>query len=355
MKINYQSCPNCESNFNKDFSFCPHCGQKNNDELTIGLLFYNTISNYFSFDARFFKSFIPLMVKPGFLAKAFIRGKRLLYLHPAQMYLFVTVVFFFVFSFFVRDGRVALDKSMANVLAERTNSRTKIDSVKVKDSLVIGKLSYPLILNNKALNIEDNDIKKIDSLSKLKVPIDDDGVDFLNESKIDSLIASGSSDQTIYKYLGMPDDVGYFTKRFYKQGLKFYKTMGLGQIYQTFIDSIPVAMFFLLPMFAFLLKLFFFNKGKYVYHLVFSFYYFSFLFLVFSILFGINRFIEIPSGLNIIVALSTFFYLVIAILKFYEQSWVLSLVKAGTVSLLFLLLVLPMSLILLALISFLFY
>ena len=92
-------CLNCEEPLEEGFKFCPNCGQKTNEILTVGVLFYNTIANYLSFDARFFKSFFPLMFKPGMLAKCFIQGKRLLYLHPAQMYLFVSVVFFFLLSF----------------------------------------------------------------------------------------------------------------------------------------------------------------------------------------------------------------------------------------------------------------
>ena len=103
MSTSQIDCKNCGEPFDEGFSFCPHCGQKSNDELTIGVLFYNTISNYFSFDARFLKSFLPLMFKPGYLAKEFIKGKRLLYLHPAQMYLFISVIFFFVISFSTRD------------------------------------------------------------------------------------------------------------------------------------------------------------------------------------------------------------------------------------------------------------
>ncbi|WNH14436.1 DUF3667 domain-containing protein [Thalassobellus suaedae] len=41
--------------------------------------------------------FIPLLIKPGYLTAKFIEGKRLLYLHPAKMYLFIVVVFFFFF------------------------------------------------------------------------------------------------------------------------------------------------------------------------------------------------------------------------------------------------------------------
>jgi len=112
MSSNQVNCQNCEQSHKESFEFCPHCGQKTNDELTIGLLFYNTISNYFSFDARFLKSFIPLMLKPGYLAKEFIKGKRLLYLHPTQMYLFISVVFFFIFSFTVREQSSLMNEGL---------------------------------------------------------------------------------------------------------------------------------------------------------------------------------------------------------------------------------------------------
>ena len=47
-----------------------------------------------------------------FLAKRFIEGKRLLYLHPAQMYLFISVVFFFLLSVTVVRNQVeTLDQS----------------------------------------------------------------------------------------------------------------------------------------------------------------------------------------------------------------------------------------------------
>ena len=48
---NQTSCDNCESKHHVSYEFCPFCGQNTNDKLTVGLLFYNTIANYFSFDA----------------------------------------------------------------------------------------------------------------------------------------------------------------------------------------------------------------------------------------------------------------------------------------------------------------
>lgn len=324
MNTNQVNCQNCEQPYEEGFQFCPNCGQKTNDELTLGVLFYNTISNYFSFDARFFKSFIPLMFRPGYLAKQFIDGKRLLYLHPAQMYLFVAVIFFFIFNFYVREGREELDKSMQSVLSNRSERIHRQDSIMPKDSLDAGALLSQIKDNSVTLGLNEEDVRILDSLSNIKIPKKDIGSSFIfSEKEIDSLISSGVTDEEIYKSVGMSDDAGYFERKFFAQGLKLYKTMGVGQIYQTFIDSIPLAMFFLLPIFAFLLKLFFYNKGRYAHHLVFSFYYFSFLFTVFSIVFAVNRWVlDIPDWIDGLMALSIFFYLFLAIKKFYGQHWI---------------------------------
>ncbi|MFP4846853.1 DUF3667 domain-containing protein [Winogradskyella sp. PE311] len=353
------NCQNCEKPYEEGFQFCPNCGQKTNDELTIGVLFYNTISNYFSFDARFLKSFIPLMFRPGYLAKEFVKGKRLLFLHPAQMYLFVAVIFFFIFNFYVRDSRATLDEEMKSVVENRgkRNNKTSLNDSIIKDSIQLDKILRPIKDNKELLGLNEKTIKELDSLSKTKVPKNNIGTSYnFNEAKIDSLISIGAADEELYRAMGMSDDAGYFNRKIYTQALKFYKTMGLGQVYQTFIDSIPLAMFFLLPIFAFILKLFFFRKGRYSHHLVFSFYYFSFLFTVFSIVLGTNYWIwDIPDWIDVLIGLSTFLYLFFAIVKFYGQNWFFSFVKTGMTTFLFLMLVLPLSFFILGFIAFLFY
>lgn len=356
MSANQEQCKNCEQDFDKGFAFCPHCGQKSNDQLTLGVLFYNTISNYFSFDARFLKSFFPLMFRPGYLAKEFVKGKRLLYLHPAQMYLFVAVIFFFLSNFYSRNIREDIDKSMEDVLTSRKEKMNQNKEAQPSDSIDIGEALKPIKDNSFTIGLDNEDVKVLDSISKIKVPKRNIGTSFsFNEREMDSLVAVGATDEELYSAMGMPDDAGFFKRKLYKQLLKFYKTMGLGQVFQTFIDSIPLAMFFLLPIFAFLLKLFFYNKGRYAHHLVFSFYYFSFLFLTFALVFGVNLIWDVPDGIDWLIALSTFFYLLFAVIKFYGQNWFLSFMKSGVVSFLFLLIVLPFSFVILMIISFLFY
>lgn len=172
---------------------------------------------------------------------------------------------------------------------------------------------------------------------------------------VDSLIEINAPDTEIYKAMGLNKDAGFFKRRLYQQGLRFYKSRQGGNILQVFYDAIPVAMFFLLPIFALILKLLHFRRGAYAHHLVFSFYYFSFLFTVFSILLGVNFIMDIPDWLDFLIMLSTFFYLIIALRRFYIQGWFKSLFKGVVATFVFLSIVAPITLVILAFFAFLFY
>ncbi|WP_299111427.1 DUF3667 domain-containing protein [uncultured Winogradskyella sp.] len=360
MKTNQTNCKNCEQPYDEGFQFCPHCGQKTNDELTIGVLFYNTISNYFSFDARFFKSFIPLLFKPGYLAKEFIKGKRLLYLHPAQMYLFISVVFFFIFSFNVRDQVDSLNDNFqeifdkdGTVVLDSVQIR-KRDSIKyVKDSIARKEIEGALRSNKFITGMSDNEIDSIIKLDDL--PKKNDISFGFNEAKMDSLISINASDKEIYESMGLEEEDGWFMRKLYTQILKFYKARDGGNVLKTFYDTIPIALFFLLPIFALIIKLLYFRKGRYAHHLVFSFYYFSYLFTVFSIIFGVNLFWDIPDWIDWLIALSTFVYLLIALKKFYGQGWFLTFFKVSVATFTFMIIVIPTAVFIIGLFAFMFY
>jgi len=366
MDGNITICQNCEEEHEVGFEFCPHCGQKTNEDLTVRVLFYNTISNYFDFDARFFKSFIPLMFKPGILAKRFIQGKRLLYLHPAQMYLFISVVFFFLFSFSVRKQVQSVDEALAKTLIKETDT---ITDQRVKDSLLFAKATNQerndsiakaatkkaLMGTSKFTKMTESQIDSIVNNENFKSN-SNNGMNFdFDETKIDSLLAIDAPIEDIYKEMGMSDDPGYWENKLYTQMLKFYKSRQGGSVLQAFYDTIPIAMFFLLPIFALILKILYFRRGHYAHHLVFSFYYFSFIFTVLSLVIGVNMIWDIPDWIDWLVVFSTTFYLFIALMKFYQQHWFWSFFKTGVVLFLFLLFVIPLTAGLLAVFAFMFY
>lgn len=360
METNELNCQNCEQPYEDGFQFCPHCGQKTNDELTIGILFYNTISNYFSFDARFLKSFIPLMFKPGYLAKQFIGGKRLLYLHPAQMYLFISVLFFFIFSFSVRKQADTLNRELEKTLEK--NEVVVLDSIEIKNKKALKRAEDSLSTAEIREVLEDNQFitkmtdTEIDSIVQLKDLPNNNSLSFdLDELEMDSLIKVNAPDKEIYESMGLKEEDGWLKRKMYSQVLKFYKARDGGNVLKAFYDTIPIALFVLLPIFAFILKLLYYKKGRYAHHLVFSFYYFSYLFTVFSIIFGFNLIWDIPNWIDWLIALSTFIYLLIALKRFYSQGWFLTFFKCGVATFTFMTIVIPTAVIIIGLFAFMFY
>jgi len=355
LEANVTTCQNCESEHESGFEFCPHCGQKTEEDLTVGVLFYNTIANYFSFDARFFRSFIPLVFKPGVLAKRFVSGKRLMYLHPAQMYLFISVVFFFLFSFKIREYNADLDKTLKKGF-ELEQSQDSINLNPINSS-TIAKIKEPLENEGLMSGLSEDERQELDSVIGLVAnpkKIDNDFNFGYDSKKLDSLIAAEASEKEQLKALGMTDDAGFMKKLFYKQGLKFYKNKG-GGIVQAFFDSVPIALFILLPIFAIILKIFYWRRGTFAHHLVFSFYYFSFLFVTLCILLGINYFVDIPDWIDWLALMSTFFYLVFALRAFYQQGVFVSLLKASMASFVYMMFVIPIAGLIMAALTFAFY
>lgn len=56
------------------------------------------------FDSKFFDSMKFLLLKPGFLPKEYIAGKRASYLNPVKKYVFTSAVFFIVFFSVFKAG-----------------------------------------------------------------------------------------------------------------------------------------------------------------------------------------------------------------------------------------------------------
>lgn len=333
-----EQCKNCEETFDASYDYCPYCGQEATDNLTIGVLFSNTIENFFSIDARFFRSFIPLMVKPGVLARRFVDGKRLKYLHPAQFYLFISVLFFFLFSFNIRQANTEINKAFEKGF----EAEILLDSVPSKgDSIAIEEARKSLKQSQKYTRFSDEEIERLDSII-VSNPSPRPFSYGLKQQQLDSLIANGASQQEKLEAMGLKEDAGIFTKKVYVQLLKLYEQRA-GGILQTLYDTIPVAMFIMLPLFAILLKLFYWKRGTFAHHMVFSFYFFTFLFTTFCVLILANMIFDVPGGIEFLILQSVVFYLLLALRNFYRSSWVGAFFKSGFISFMYMLFVLPIA------------
>lgn len=88
-----ENCLNC--NYPLIGKYCGNCGQKaflHKD--SFGHMALHFIGDYFHYDSKFWLTIKTMFTKPGQLTKDYIEGKRVKYLNPIQLYIFVTTVFF---------------------------------------------------------------------------------------------------------------------------------------------------------------------------------------------------------------------------------------------------------------------
>lgn len=344
-----RNCKNCEQAFDSSYKYCPYCGQESSEKLTFTVLFKKTIENYLSIDGRFFKSLFTLLFQPGVIARRFVDGKRQTYMHPARFYLFISIVFFFIFSFSVRKA----DNQVSAALKKGFEDTINLDSTLVQtDSINLDIADNPQQENRIFIGTSPPVSNDSDSLEN---SASSNSIDLgFDRPLLDSLIAAEASLDEKYKAMGMNENANSLTRKFYAQILKFYEKQGGGML-QALYDTIPVAMFLLLPLFAFLLKVFYWKSASYAEHIVFTFYSFTFLFISLSIMILINKGWELPTDLITFICFSFIIYLILALRNFYKRSWIGAFFKANMISFLYMLVVMPVAAIGIILIAFLLY
>jgi len=372
MSVKSKHCPNCDYQLTRYHNYCPNCGQKVDDKLNMRVLFHNTVMNYFSVDARFFRSFIPLLTRPGYLAKKFVSGKRLMYLHPAQFYLFASIVFFFIFSVSTRATQERIEDGFVNSFGKENALVKKAERIrdsivqvlendlvetKGKDSISIQKLTN--FLTTGYVEPHDsilNDTTRI-KLRKKSNPTYENNTVFgfnFDTKKLDSLYLAGATMDEKLKAIGYVESDGLFARFFGKQIIKLREKKGDG-ILKAFMDTIPISMFFLIPIFALLLKLSYRKRGRFAHHMVFSFYFFAFIFLASSIIITTNLILEIPDWIDITLLLSMLIYLILSLKHFYEQGYFKTFFKTLLLTSIYLIFVVPLTFVILSIVSFLLY
>ncbi len=300
-----KSCINCNNELTNSDKFCPECGQSTNNKLNLNTLFADLIGNYLSFDARFFKTIIPLLLKPGHIARAFIEGKRSTYLHPGKIYLFISVLFFFFLSLKTSSFRSDLNQEIYENLST---------SLHVSDSLR-------------------QDSTQIDS-NLLHFGLDKDS------------LTNTSLDDSPSKYLESENV-------FIKQIGKILERKGQN-MFTLFFNMISIAIFLLVPVYAFFLKLIFYKTHNFTQNLVFSLYLFAFSFILAMLYLTLYNFDDndyILFGFGFIF----FTYLTFAFKYFYQKSLFKSFVKACIQTFIFTSILVPTTFILLIVASIYFY
>ncbi len=304
------NCLNCDAIV--DGRYCKNCGQENVEPKQslwhLVTHFFNDITH---FDGKFFDTMKPLILKPGFLSSEYVKGRRMKYLDPIRMYLFISAAFFILMfsitteSHYITRHDDALEYHI-------------IDSMRVamKDSALYGIRGENIQGKNfKVLLVDDiyrHGVRYYDSVQRAMPDSSKSGwFDRWGERKLAAMYAAYDEDPY----------------NFFEKG------------WDKFMHSISKIAFISLPIFALFLYLLYIrrrNQYYYVSHAIFALHFYCVLFFFFLIgfLFS-NKYYTIPVLIDILVILipiGLFAYLYIAMLRFYKQHWFKTFLKFSILS-----------------------
>jgi hypothetical protein len=304
-------CLNCGSDING--RFCHNCGQENVEpKESAWHLVTHFFSDLFHFDGKFFSTLKLLATKPGFLTEEYVKGRRVAYLNPIRMYLFVSAVFFLVL--------------MSFVIKNNDTEAAKGTDAHAKDSAAAAKMNAGLKDISESLSDSTNEFSLIDTSKDLKISFDG---------------KKSFLDYTIHEYDSMqkalPEKVrDNGLKRHFKRKLIVARAAWREnpkemrhRFVAGFFHSLPYMLFISLPLIALLLKLLYIRRKQYYFvsHAIFTVNFYIFVFITLFLKFMVEKAGNIGEVIGLVLYWSIYLYLFIAMKRFYKQGGLKTFVK----------------------------
>ncbi len=334
-KENITTCLNCNENFPASSNFCPNCGQsKTSSIISFKELVADFLSSLISFDAKVFTTIPKLLFQPGKLTKEYIDGKRTSQLSPFRLYLFLSVVLILLISSVLKnnDQIFQINANETSAIIDSLNHLIHSDTT-IADSVDLKKIKTNSTSNG-TVNLDVGDIQTLDLLDKSNKMI-------ANGYSIDE-----ATDSLLVNY-------GFWRRFTIKQTLKLQHNEGEGMT-RVFLKTSSYAMFIFLPLFALILKILYRRRKRfYIEHVIFTLHFFCFIFFVLMLFVLLNLVTDIVPAWILISLIIIYLYL--AMKKFYMQSWGKTFAKCMSLLIGTTIFIGPLMLILVSLVSFIFY
>ena len=312
-----KTCLNCGAEITG--RYCSACGQENIEpKQTVWHLIHHFFSDITHFDGKFFVTVKDLFVRPGFLSKEYMIGRRVSYLDPIRMYIFTSAIFFLIFFslFDVRNKHVGAETSTE--IQKDPELRELMSKAKnAADSLRILKkynaTATPLI----TLDEDSTAVKKGG------VQIKPEKVNFQTVESYDSAqqaLPPGKRDGWIKHKI---------TSRTIQISQQFEENPGgtIRELLSNFMHSFPKVLFISLPLFALILKFLYVRHKNFYYvdHGIFAVHLYIFSFLLLLISFGLGELTtathwKMVNWLQFALWIYALIYFYKAMRRFYGQS-----------------------------------
>jgi len=316
-----KECLNCGLPLAGEENFCPNCGQRNDiRKLNFGSFLSAIFDEFISYDSRFWRTIIVLLLKPGKVSKDYIEGRRAQYANPFRFYLTISIIFFLLlgaynkYDDFKKNGFSTTQILNIDTKKKKPKKTTQVSTTQVKsDSVTKNKKTDVLKIVLDSLSVKDKTLSIPQKISKYAL--------FYRKHpdiQVDEALDSLKQPLTFWNRF-------YYSKTI--EGFKIGNSDHGKSLTKKIIPNLSVALFIFLPLFTLFLKLFYIRRSfNYMEHLVFVFNTQAVFFLLMILLLGVNFFTQNKS-VAIIFVILFLIYLYIALLKFYKQGWFKTLVK----------------------------
>ncbi len=271
------------------------------------------IASILSFDGRFLRTLGPFFFQPGKLTMTFNKGQRKKYTHPIRLYLFSSLFYFFIIGLVIPANilddilsqDITLYEDETGGLDELSpGERAELDSV-----LEFGSRNIPFFPTSEKTNRKDTLKKKV-TWKELR---------FLSLDKEISNQEFATSLSQSYFHIDLP--IGIEKKRNFVANSNLFIVQSA--------KNLPLMMFALLPFFALLLKILFYNaKLYYIEHLIHGLHLHALAYVVY----GFSILLFLILGQSDFLPIQYSFYLVslfafISIWRVHKQHWLSTLFK----------------------------
>lgn len=392
--IEDSACENCHQPINGPF--CAQCGQQAESTLKyFWVVIMHLLDDIFSFDSRAARTIFPLVTRPAFLTNEYFSGRRVHYVPPLRLYLFISIVFFITLNFFVTtenshlfqvQGKQDVIEELnehVELLKEKQiitqNKNQIVDDEQLIISNDLAKFATYLIDIKKDEALEKN--KKLVSITTTLIELElqkfnhpdlfnkknkeryellsskivklKNGEDVEVGSKSKPLTISNNEDGTVtFDFLAEDTNkkLTAFTNGLAKKAEKAFNS-DTTPLVKEVIGKLPQLMFILLPLFAVLLKMMFlFSKRLYMEHLTVALHSHSFIFFTILLLELLDVFYDycetaLPSLLGIInfimkgMLIWIPVYLFIMQKRVYKQGYIFTFIKYNIIGMAYMILI----------------
>ncbi|MEW6998921.1 DUF3667 domain-containing protein [Colwelliaceae bacterium BS250] len=370
------TCSNCKAPLNGPY--CAQCGQGSESTIKyFWLVMLHLLDDIFSFDSRASRTVWPLVTRPGFLTNEYILGRRVHYVPPLRLYLFISIVFFISLKFFAvsENNNIISIGHDDKVITQVT---THISELEQQRGLLLTAENQEQAIQSDALILVEQELEKFNvykidlanETNKVQKAIAGELVElefrrinsgqFLQEKSqeryntltqqlakvrsgenINLLSIGNNSDGTLsFPFLSAEKNVllNDLASQLEEKASKVLQS-DTGPLLEQVISKLPQLMFILLPLFAALLKIMYlFSKRFYMEHLTVALHSHSFVFITILLLECIDMIQDhiasswpwLDTTLNVVaICLLAWIpiYLFIMQKRVYKQGYILTTIK----------------------------